>query len=422
LLGSAGAIVVAGFALKPGDHGGPYGSYFANLNAMLKRMKVGIPTMLIDVNRLQQNALTLVSHIHDIGRNYRIVSKSLPSVDLVKQVMALTGSHRIMTFQQPFMSDVAQAIPHSDLLMGKPMPVDAAERFYAQLTGPFNPEKQLQWLIDTQARLDQYLALAKRLGKKMRINIEIDVGLHRGGLTDPSQMDGFMATIKENPAHLEYAGFMGYDGQVGRIPTIIESAETTHKRANAEYQRYIDYLFSHYPEQKHRTDLTFNGAGSLSVMLHGKDTPLNELSSGSCLVQPSDFDSPWTSKFQPAAFIATPVLKEWAGLKMPGPFNLGEAWQLWDVNRKKTFFIYGGYWKAKPVSPPGLSKNPLYGYSSNQMMYNGSTSVPIGVGDYIFLRPTQSEAVLRHFGDLLAEKDNQLLDWWPPYSQQYDHA
>lgn len=420
LLGSAGAIVVAGLALRPSDQGGDYNGYFGRLNAMLKQMKVGRPAMLIDTQRLQQNALRLISHIHGIDRHYRIVSKSLPSVKLIQQVMAYTGSNRIMTFQQPFMNSLVEAIPNADLLLGKPMPVAAAERFYDFLAGNFNPSQQLQWLIDTPERLERYLALAKRLGTRMRINIELDVGLHRGGLTEPQQLDAMMAIIHAND-ELSFAGFMGYDGHVGKIPSVLETAEQTLAASNAIYQSYIDRLFSQWPQYRQRTDLTFNGSGSPSVMMHDNTTPLTELSAGSCLVKPADFDVASLVDFTPAALIATPVLKEWTGLKIPGPFNLGGVWQLWDINRKKTFFIYGGYWKAKPVSPPGIAANPLYGYSSNQMMYNGSPAVALDVGDYLFLRPTQSEAVLLQFGDLLAESNGSLVAWWPPFSEAYDH-
>lgn len=420
LLGSAGVLLVAGLTLKPDDQGAGYDSYFGNLNDMLKRLNIGRPAMLIDVARLKTNALKLINHINGINRNYRIVSKSLPSLALIQQVREYTGSRRIMTFQQPFMNTITDAMPDADLLLGKPMPIDAVKRFYQQVNPAFDHQTQLQWLIDTPERLQQYLALAKQLGITLRINVEIDVGLHRGGLTAPEQLDAIMTLIHAND-ELSFAGFMGYDGHVGKIPSILESTHASLTKSVADYQGFVDYLFARWPQYRERTDLTFNGAGSPTVMLHDSNTPLTELSAGSCLVKPTDFDVSSLQNFEPAAFIATPVLKEWTGLKLPGPIPLGTLWQLWDINRKKTFFIYGGYWKAKPEAPKGLAENSLYGYSSNQMMYNGSPSVELNVGDYIFLRPTQSEAVLLDFGDLLATQSNELVTWWPPFSQQHAH-
>ena len=73
----------------------------------------------------------------------------------------------MMVFHQPFLNAVAQAFPNSDVLLGKPMPVAAVETFYRTL-GPakFDPETQVQWLIDSPERLLQYQALAGALGSK----------------------------------------------------------------------------------------------------------------------------------------------------------------------------------------------------------------------------------------------------------------
>jgi D-serine deaminase-like pyridoxal phosphate-dependent protein len=153
------------------------------------------------------------------------------------------------------------------------------------------------------------------------------------------------------------------------------------------------------------------------VALYDNTTVVNELSAGSCLVKASDFDLPLLKDFQPAAFIAAPVLKQLDGLALPGPLPLGELWQGWDSNRRRTYFIYGGYWKAEPVSPPGIQANPVYGVSTNQMMYNGSPDTALQVDDQLFFRPTQSEFVLLQFGDLAVWDNGALAGWWPPLSQ-----
>jgi D-serine deaminase-like pyridoxal phosphate-dependent protein len=82
-----------------------------------------------------------------------------------------------------------------------------------------------------------------------------------------------------------------------------------------------------------------------------------------------------------------------------------------------TLFIYGGYWKAVPHSPQGLVTNRFYGRSTNQEMLNAPVDVAVDVDDYIFLRPTQSESVMLHFGDLLVVRGGQIVDRWPVFSQ-----
>ena len=90
------------------------------------------------------------------------------------------------------------------------------------------------------------------------------------------------------------------------------------------------------------------------------------------------------------------------------------------MNRRVTLFVYGGNWLAKPESPAGLQRNSLYGVSSNQMMYNGSPSQQLRQDDFIFLRPTQSEAVLLQFGDLAALAADGSVQWWAPLEQGHD--
>ncbi|MCC4309751.1 MAG: alanine racemase [Alcanivorax sp.] len=416
LIGLGGGLALAWW-LKPGDRGAPHAPYFQTLNDLFRAQGPGRPVLLIDRQRLAANCRRLTALLPP-GRDYRIVAKSLPSVPLIREVMALTGTRRVMVFHQPFITALAAAEPGCDLLLGKPMPVNAAARFYEELpadTG-FDPDQQLQWLIDSEARLREYLTLARRLRRRLLVNIELDVGLHRGGLTEPAQLDALLTLIEAHPDRLGFSGFMGYDAHVGKLPAVVESREDSLRKSQAVYQGFIDRLYRLQPKYREQR-LTFNGAGSPTVALHGDETPLNELAAGSALVKPTDFDLDTLADFEPAAFIAAPVLKAMDGLHLPGPLPLGDAWALWDPNRARTYFIYGGYWKAEPVSPAGIAANSLYGVSTNQMMYNGADSTALEVNDQIFFRPTQSEFVLLQFGDLAAVSDGTLQDWWPPLPQ-----
>ena len=418
LLASGAALAGgAAFFLRPQDQGANHSAYFMNLQGGLKEAAVGRPVMLVDEERLAKNCKLLMDSL-PAGRDYRIVAKSLPSVPLIERVMALTGTNRVMVFHQPFMNALAEAQPSCDMLLGKPMPIAAAYRFYEELAdnSAFNPDTQLQWLVDDVSRLEQYLTLGRELDRKLRINLELDVGLHRGGLQEPEQLDGCLKLIKANAQYLEFSGFMGYDAHVGKLPPMVESADESLRKSNAIYLSFIDRLNRVFPDMARRR-LCFNGAGSPTVMLHDDSTPLNELAAGSCLVKGTDFDIESLAGFLPAAFIATPVIKRSDGLQLPGPIPLGKLWALWDPNRRQTFFIYGGYWKARPVSPEGVRDNPVYGFSTNQMMYNGSSSISLDVDDFLFLRPTQSEFVLLQFGDLAVINNGRLRGWWPPLEQ-----
>lgn len=414
------AAAAGGLLLRPADQGAPHDDYFGALNALLRAQGPGRPVLLLDLDRLDRNIARLKAAI-PAGKHYRVVAKSLPGVPLIRHVLDATGSRRVMSFHQPFLNALARDIPEADILLGKPMPVQAAATFYRQLdpAGGFAPARQLQWLVDTPERLAQYAQLARTLGTRLRITVEIDVGLHRGGLSAPEELDALLAMIAAEPQHLAFAGLMGYDAHVGKIPALIESRAQSHARATDTYRAFIARAQARLSSAE-MSALTFNGAGSPTFRLHDAASPLNDVAAGSALVKPVDFDLELLADFEPAAFIATPVLKAMDGLQLPGVAALGDAWALWDRNRRRTFFIYGGKWMAHYASPAGLADNGLYGSSTNQAIVNASQAVNLAVDDYVFLRPTQSEAVLLQFGDLLAVRGGEVAGYWPVLAP--DHA
>jgi D-serine deaminase-like pyridoxal phosphate-dependent protein len=410
LLGGVAAAAAAWYG-KPRDEGAPYTDYFRALNDELRRNGPMRPMMVVDLDLLDRNVEALRQSIR-APKQFRVVAKSLPSLKLIEHVFAKAETTRAMSFHQPFLSRLAEALPQSDVLLGKPLPAGSAKIFYERHKGAFDPARQLQWLIDTPERLDQYLEIARGAGTKLRVNVEIDVGLHRGGVADEPALDAILSRIAASGDRCEFAGFMGYDPHVVKLPRLTGSVEDHFAKSMGAYQRFVDFTKSKHPKLW-RDDLTLNGAGSPTYRLHEKETLTNDLAVGSGLVKPTDFDLATLAEHVPAAFIATPVLKAKDGLVLPGLEGLSGALSWWDPNQARTFFLYGGYWMAKYESPKGLRSNSLFGHSSNQEMANGSTAVAIGVDDHVFLRPKQSESVFLQFGDLVVVRGGKIVDAWP---------
>lgn len=413
LLATAALAAGGAYLLRPADAGGPYPPYFAQLNALLRAQGPGRPLLVIDRARLRANCAKVKAALAP-GKAFRVVAKSLPSLPLLQEVMAQLDTRRLMVFHQPHLNALARALPDSDLLLGKPMPVAAAATFYRSLGATaFDPVRQLQWLVDSQERLQAYLQLAQSLGTRLRVSLEIDVGLHRGGLAGPEALPPLLDLIAAHPQHLDFAGFMGYDAHVGKLPAVLETRAQSFARACDAYRSMQAALFARQPSWRERGDLVFNGAGSPTLRLHGPESPLNEVAAGSCLVKPTDFDLDLLADLEPAAFIATPVLKAQDGVTIPGIEGARRLFAAWNPNQQRSYFIYGGLWLARYESPPGLFDNGLYGKSSNQAIVTGSARLPLRVDDQVFLRPTQSERVLLDFGDLAVVEDGRLAAWWP---------
>jgi D-serine deaminase-like pyridoxal phosphate-dependent protein len=287
--------------------------------------------------------------------------------------------------------------------------VAAAETFYATPVDGFNPEQKLQWLIDTNQRLNQYLELAQSKEVKMRVNLELDVGLHRGGFEAGRNLAQALATIQNNSTYLKFAGFMGYDAHLMGIPKFL--AERELPKVKARYAACVAQLNDSFPTLV-STDACFNGAGSPTFRHYEGDTVVNDLSAGSALMKPTHYDLPILEDFEPSAFIASPVLKHLQGSRIPALEWAGPMLRSWNQNQEHIYFCYSGNWLAENESPPGLTPHFAY-VSSNQQGYSGSSSVKLEVDDFIFLRPTQSEAVLLQFGDLVVMRGDEIVDRWP---------
>ena len=389
--------------------------YFRAINQQLKNYKRAIPSLLIDLDRLKQNIERLKTSLQP-NTHFRIVVKSLPSFELIQYVMEHSNSNRLMVFHQPFLSDLSGRLDHrADILLGKPMPVRTARYYFQHLPANpnFNPYQQIQWLVDTSKRIEEYVALAKQTGEQIRLNLEIDVGLHRGGFGNLASLSDALALIRENQEYVAFSGFMGYDPHVVKLPKFIISEEQAFSDACQYYRACIALLQNEYPELHHQ-DLTFNGAGSPTLSLHNStSSPINDLSAGSCLLMPTDFDIPSLADFVPACFIAAPVLKTLPSTFLPG--LKPNSWLKRLINGKDlpVAFIYGGYWKATYCYPAGTKVNKLYGQSTNQCLVNLSEESDLEVDDHVFLRPSQSEFVLLQFGALLVFSGQHIEQEWP---------
>ncbi|TCV93412.1 D-serine deaminase-like pyridoxal phosphate-dependent protein [Luteibacter rhizovicinus] len=400
---------------SPAIHASPHDIYFNGLQNALNQAGIARPSVVIDRERMRRNAARLKVLIAP-GTQLRLVEKSLPVPALLDELMKLTDTRSLMVFHEPQLRQVAQRFPDSDVLMGKPMPVLAARHFYQHLGHTsFDPARQLQWLIDTPARLQEYLELACGLGTKLRVNLEIDVGLHRGGASDPAALHVMLEQLRAAPEHLEFSGLMGYDAHVGKLPALVESRDTSFAKAVAAYRAFQATARACYPELA--PGMCWNGAGSPTVALHRYDSPLNDVSAGSALLKPLEFDIDLLAEFEPAIFITTPVLKAQDGTRLPGPAWLSKLLFGGRARRARSYFIYGGGWPAQPASPVGLQPNKQFGLSFNQSILNGPREHALAVNDTVFFRPYQSEGSLLHYGPVHVIDNGRIVDAWMPFGE-----
>ena len=82
---------------------------------------------------------------------------------------------------------------------------------------------------------------------------------------------------------------------------------------------------------------------------------------------------------------------------------------------ERLHYIYRGYWKAEMVSPAETGK-PIY-QSPNQSPVTTPRRVNLGMDDYMFLCPIQSEFVMLQFGHPLLVREGAIAERWPVFQQ-----
>lgn len=407
-VGALGALSL--WAARPSDHGRPHDAYFSRLNQLLREDGGGVPQLVVDLDRLDANADLLAARLGP--RPLRLVAKSLASGGLLDYLARRLNCTRFMVFHPPQLNQLARLFPSADLLLGKPLPAAAALAFYQQLPRHlgFDPSQQVTWLVDSLQRLQEYTELSRALDQPLQIALEIDIGLARGGFATPEALASALAQMAASPAPLNLRGLMGYDAQVAHAPFWVGKDKAL-RESNARYQAFIQIARTSplWPPEP-----LLNGGGSQTYPLHtNSDGPLNEIAVGSALLKPAAFDSELLREHQAALWIASPVLKVLDGA-LPYLESAQGLLHGWNPNRQLAHYLYGGNWRAAPVSPAGLAYDSLYGRSANQERLIGSRAARLAVDDWVFLRPEQSEGTLGEFADLRLLRRGNLVGRWNP--------
>lgn len=413
-------LIILSFLLRPKDRGKPYNQYFSLLNQQLQKKAGGQPSQLVDLDTVDSNLESVQQRLNGKTK-LRLVVKSIPCLPLINYLMERTGSRRLMVFHRPFLSFLHRYYHDVDFLLGKPLPIAAIMKFWHTCDDDQKHRlHQIQWLIDSPERLRQYLRLARQQNIKLNINVEVDIGLHRGGVSSAAELSVLLGLIADHPRYLNFSGLMGYEAHIAKLPSLPWRKQQQLLRARDEvakrFTQLVSFIQQQFPNLWH-DQLTLNGAGSQTYMLYQNMSLFNDISVGSALLMPKDFERPWLRGHQAAYFIATPVLKKLNQFELPFLEKLSKTIGWWNPNWRQALFIYGGFWKAIPEAPGGLSLNRLYGRSSNQEILTSSSRTALTMDDFVFFRPQQSEAVMLEFEDLLIVRRGQIVEKWPVLSR-----
>lgn len=389
-----------------------YADYFRSIDAALKRAGIAWPVMVIDRDRLDAN-LDALSAIMPADKGLRIVAKSLPSPDLLRHVTGRLETGRLMTFSTAMLKQLHVALPGMHHMFGKPVPAAAVDSLLTSNADDRKLATGTVWLADTAQRVRQYEDMAEIRGVKLKIALEIDVGLRRGGFEPGQTLGDVLYALYCSPS-LSFAGMLGYEPHLPALP----GAFGIRARAEADFRiHYRDALATAegvFGAEKVEAALR-NSAGSKTLADRAADDFVNDLSIGSLLLKPTDFDKVEQPTMRPAAFIATPLLKKGA-FRLPGFGSTRFMQKLVEAGARNAAYIHGGNWLADPVHPPGLDYSRLVGRSSNQEILVSRGDIAAEIDDFVFMRPRQSEAVLLQFGPLVVISGGDVTGTWDVFA------
>ena len=206
-----------------------------------------------------------------------------------------------MVFNGVMLDEMVACQPDADVLLGRPLPAAQVADFVRRHANSPAPAARPQWLADSGERIGQYAEIARANDAPLRINLEIDVGLHRGGLQGLEALSQALDLIAGEPL-LRVTGLMGYDAHAA-------GAASPSAVVGRGMERYAAAVGLLREKLGGVAGMTLNTAGSPTYALHLADPYANEVSIGSAFVKPTHFDLPTLAHLQPAAFVVQPVLK-----------------------------------------------------------------------------------------------------------------
>jgi D-serine deaminase-like pyridoxal phosphate-dependent protein len=397
---------------------------FAAWNASLREQTPGRQVGLVDLDAIDHN-LRRVDQRLGSSIGLRLVAKSLPSIRLLEYMMVAACTNRIMAFSEGMARDLLLRFGSDvDILLGRPQTADAAERTFRALdlagAGSPNPASRVRWLIDTESRLQSFEAVAESRGTPIRVNLEIDVGLRRGGAIDEEELLAMLAIVEGSDV-LEFAGFMGYDGHVPFAPDGLDP-DTEFAEVQRRYREFVDVASAAYPSLIGDSTL-FNGGGSRTYHLYTDDldSPINEVAMGSAFFYPENFSDLVDGELRTATYLASPVLKRIDPAEVPFARGILPAAAEADPNLEVAFYLDGAGYPADFVHPPGLVDNPfnpstpgVTNLLSNQPQWLGARSLELSVDDFVFYHPWEGDGI-RWLSKLEVFRGGTWIDQWTTF-------
>ena len=367
-----------------------------------------MPFAFLDLDLLEQNIHQVVSLAQ--GKRVRLASKSLRSVAVIRRILEADPCFQgIMCYTAQEAAYLASQ-GFDDLLIGYPtwneQDIAAVARATAMGT-------HITLMVDSTKHVKQLETVAARFGISLPLCLESDMsmnlpGLHFGVWRSPVRTPKQARSVIERilaSSHVRLDGLMGYEAQIAGVGDNVPG----HTAKNAMVQMLKRRSIKEIAERRatlvdlvksYGISLRFvNGGGTGSIATTRAEKVITEITVGSGFYAPALFDNYRDFHYQPAAGFAIEIVR------CPRPHMYT--------------CLGGGYIASGSVGPekqpqpylPGGSKLvPLEGAGEVQTPIEYKGSVPLKIGDPVFMRHSKAGELCERFTHLLLVSDGAIVD------------
>jgi D-serine deaminase-like pyridoxal phosphate-dependent protein len=262
------------------------------------RSSVPTPALVVDLAALERNVASMAALAAQWGVNLRPHAKSHKCVAIARRQIA-AGAVGVSCAT---LDEVAAMVTGgvTGLLLTSPL---AGEPKFAQLEGLLRRDPNIMVVVDDRSAIVTLDAISSRLGKRLRVLVDFDVGQRRTGCRTIAEVVALAKAIR-TAAGLEFGGIQAYAGHLQHIPD--QEARRSAVAGVADQVRTLRAALD--GEQLEPRIVT--GAGTGSAEFDGPGGVYTELQTGSYIFMDADYLAVDMSagRFNPALFVDTTVV------------------------------------------------------------------------------------------------------------------
>jgi D-serine deaminase-like pyridoxal phosphate-dependent protein len=366
----------------------------------------GEPLVFLDLAAVDQNTKVIRDFAGANKFAVRPALKAFQSPEFCSYVLRRLSKPRGLVFHLRHVDQIMTAAPAgSDLMLGYPPTLGQLKRYLGSRPPRGQRRHTLRLLVDSVPLLEQlaHLARTSRRPLPLRVALEFDSGMGRGGVDSPTELSAMLKILRAERKRLRLGAVLCYDGHA-----TLNGADNYRKLvAKTAQQRYADYLAQMKEEGGDLYDaksLIRNGPASSNYRNWAGSTVANEISPGSAFVYAGYLKSFDHDGLVPAVTQASPLMR------ITGDHPSVPYTQTTPPNAtEEEVIIEAGPWPGSELTyPSGMSEDESSGGGFALVAPKGA----LHLGDYVLMRPEQSGDGIDVFGSITAIRNGRVLRRW----------